>query len=165
MRKHYITTCFLLTGLMLFAEPPTLRDAVGDQLYQEAGLDKLSEQEQAALVKGLSGIFEEGNNPFFDPAEKEKRFGFGSILLRKAEESSVSEPTGMESRIVGEFRGWTGRTRFVLENGQVWVQAEDDTFNIKKQMNPKVFLERGLLGTYFLKVEGYGSRVRVKRLK
>lgn len=165
MKIKYSVIFLLCCGLSLVAEPPTLKEAVGDKLYKDAGLEKLSESEQALLVKSLSEIFEEGKNPFFDPDEKEKRFGFGSLLLRKAEESSQSEPSEITSRIVGEFRGWTGKTRFVLENGQVWVQAEDDTFTIRKMENPAVQLERGLLGAYFLSVEGYGSRVRVKRLK
>ena len=165
MRKGYITGILLLFSVALSGAPPTLKEAVGSELYEEAGLHKLTESEQALLVNRLSGIFEKGKNPFFDPAEKEKRLGFGSLLLRKAEESSLNEPAEISTRVVGEFRGWTGRTKFVLENGQIWVQAEDDSFYIRKLTNPEVHLERGLLGAYFLRVEGYGSRVRVKRLK
>lgn len=42
--------------------------------------------------------------------------------------------------IVGDFRGWTRRTVFTLENGQVWQQTDKEDRFFPKQVNPAVEL-------------------------
>jgi hypothetical protein len=53
----------------------------------------------------------------------------------------------------------------VLTNGQVWeVTDEPRTFRISAT-DPVVRIEPGLLSAWYLSVEGYNSRVKVKRIK
>ena len=73
-------------------------------------------------------------------------------------------PSAIRSRIPGDFSGWDGRTHFALENGQVWRQTEPGVFSVRLT-NPIVVIEKGLMGAFYLRVEGYGSRIRVKRVK
>ena len=70
------------------------------------------------------------------------------------------------SSISGEFRGWSGAgTRLKLDNGQVW-EVTDSTARLKVLMNdPQVIIEPGAFGSWYLRVEGYNSRARVKRIK
>lgn len=70
----------------------------------------------------------------------------------------------IQSRYVGEFTGWDGKTRFELENGQVWEQAESGRWS-HRAMNPMITIKRGFLGSYILTVDEYNTSVRVKRLK
>lgn len=84
--------------------------------------------------------------------------------LRREEERAQRVPKTIESRIAGTFRGWSGRTVFQLENGQVWQQVEDSTFSVNLE-NPRVTLEKGAMGAFYLRVESYGSRVKVRRIK
>jgi hypothetical protein len=72
-------------------------------------------------------------------------------------------PTEMRSRIVGPFEGWSGRTLFKLENGQVWQQAEAASFAMYAD-SPLVIIRKGMLGVFYLNVEGHGSKVKVKRV-
>ena len=44
---------------------------------------------------------------------------FGSERMTQTEE----EADQITSRILGEFKGWSGYTEFQLENGQVWKQS------------------------------------------
>jgi hypothetical protein len=160
-----ILVMLFCTAEFLFAEHPDLKEAVGDDLFSRAGLNKLSTVEQEILVEGLSRIFENGENPFFDPEKSEKRFGFANLLTRRATNAFESEPESIQSRFVGEFRGWEGSTRFVLENGQVWIQSEKGTLYIPKKTNPLMTIKKGVLGVYFISVEGYKKRTKVKRIK
>lgn len=55
------------------------------------------------------------------------------------------------------------RPRFVLDNGQVWQQAEtDDAFQAK--VGDPVVLTKGMLGSYFMSA-GMHAAVRVTRVK
>lgn len=145
--------------------PPSLREAVGAALFEDAGLDQLSPEQQSALVDGLAAIFEKGENPFLSPEAVKQRFGFPSLFQKKVQAAEAAEPKEVTARLVGDFSGWSGRTRFELENGQVWVQIENDFFDTRKLTSPVITIEKGLLGVYYLSVEGYGSRVKVRRIK
>ena len=70
-----------------------------------------------------------------------------------------------ETRIVGEFDGWSGNTVFELENGMVWRQSESGRRRFQPVQNPVVIIEPGVLGAWFLKVEGSKRRVQVERIK
>ena len=69
--------------------------------------------------------------------------------------------TTVESRIVGEFRGWAGRTIFTLENGQRWQSAGEGSYYSPLVLSPAVKIAPGVLGTFWLTVEGVKSRVKV----
>lgn len=75
----------------------------------------------------------------------------------------AKEPGRIESRIIGEFHGWTGDTIFRLENGQVWKQAGPGYFRIDLK-NPKVVIKKLLIG-YVLLVHGYAKEVFVRRIQ
>lgn len=70
----------------------------------------------------------------------------------------------IQSRFVGEFTGWDGKTVFELENGQVWQQAESGRFTYRA-VNPMITIKRGFLGSYILTVDDMNTTVRVKRVK
>ena len=69
----------------------------------------------------------------------------------------------LEARLVGDFKGWTGKTVFRLDNGQVWREVEDGRLRFKK--GQKVRIELGLLSTYKLHIVGRKLSVKVKRTK
>ncbi len=81
------------------------------------------------------------------------------------------EPTPVEeveSRLVGEFNGWTGKTVFTLANGQVWRQVHNRMKNYKPRepiYQPKVIISKSFFGSYKLRVEGVSRIIQVKRVK
>ena len=77
---------------------------------------------------------------------------------------SKDDANEINSRIVGKFNGWTGETQFQLENGQIWRQSGNGFLRVSMN-NTKVKIEAGMFGGYILSVEGYNSRVKVKRVK
>lgn len=70
----------------------------------------------------------------------------------------------IEARIDGEFTGWSGRTRFKLDNGMIWQQVGEGR-QLGKSDSPKVTIEPKSLGSWKLYVEGIGRSVKVKRIK
>ena len=68
------------------------------------------------------------------------------------------------SRILGQFDGWTGDTVFRLENGQVWKQSGNGFLKVSLN-NPRVTIEEGVFAGFILSIEGYNSRVKVKRIQ
>lgn len=70
----------------------------------------------------------------------------------------------LESRIDGPFDGWVANQTIRLANGQLWrvVDGSDDVLDVD---NPRVTLQRGLLGAIFLDIDGAHRRPRVQRLR
>lgn len=70
----------------------------------------------------------------------------------------------IESYIPGPFEGWLPRTRIRLANGQVW-QVTDGSSGTYRLVDPKVRVQRGMLGSFFLEIEGQNRSLRVKRVE
>ena len=83
---------------------------------------------------------------------------FGNENIAQADE----EPDQITSRILGEFKGWSGYTKFQLENGQVWQQSSEGLLIVRKN-NPTVIIKKSFFGTYTLNVEGVNSSIKVRR--
>ena len=70
----------------------------------------------------------------------------------------------VESRITGRFEGWSAGSRIKLDNGQVW-QISDDTSRFLDANNPKVVVRRGVLGAFYLEIEGTNHSPKVRRIQ
>lgn len=70
----------------------------------------------------------------------------------------------LSSRIVGAVREFGSGTRFTLENGQVW-QIVDSTSGFYDLQNPPVRIDRAMLGSFLMSIEGVNQRPRVRRVR
>lgn len=70
----------------------------------------------------------------------------------------------IESRIDGELEGWTGKTRFLLQNGQIWEQRRRGRWKVSL-MNPEVRLTQNFLGAWEMEVVSEGRSIGVRRLR
>ncbi len=188
---HCLASASLLALLVIAApaeEPPAaLRSLLTPEEFHRAGLDKLTQDELDLLSAALARIyaFPPTSGPARpDPSSKPPRGSSRPVLrpapvrnlpqgdaafgteeqLHAAVEVLKAVPSAIRSRVPGPFAGWSGQTSFLLENGQLWQQAEQGVFSVNLT-NPAIVIENGLLGTFYLHVEGYGSRVKVKRVK
>ena len=85
-----------------------------------------------------------------------------------AEQVEKPPVTFIEARLVGDFNGWTGKTIFTLDNGQVWQQTNNYIRDYKPPSpipQAKVTISKGLFGSYNLRVEGVKRIVQVERVK
>ncbi len=74
-------------------------------------------------------------------------------------------PSTVRSRLAGQFKGWSGKTLFRLENGQVWVQTDaSDSYWLPAQAGPEVEVRQAGLGGWKLFLLPTERWVRVKRV-
>lgn len=73
-------------------------------------------------------------------------------------------PERLESRISGSIEGWEPNTRFTLENGQVWQVVDGSRAYYGPMSQPRVIVSRGLLGSFYLQIDGVNQMPRVRRV-
>jgi hypothetical protein len=181
----------LICGVALAADKPLdVRDVMTASQFHATGLDKLTPEQMAAFNAWLAsyahtpaaatagaGTAMVAPLPVPTPAaaaavpaapaaavptpapSAASTGSFGKEMLTSEQRG---EPTRIESRILGTFKGWNGRSVFKLENGQVWQQADTSTYDITLQ-DPPVVIKRLGFG-YLMTLPGHGATVFVKRV-
>ena len=129
--------------------------------FKAAGLDKLSPEELAKLNAFIRNEVDRRAAQAHEAGIREQDRNDASKIGFRDYHGDRDE---IVSGIVGEFHGWDGGTSITLENGQVWRQTEPDRFVIRLD-HAVAHIKPGLMGTWFLQVEGYGSTTKVERVK
>ena len=80
-----------------------------------------------------------------------------------SETPRVGEAT-VESTVPSNFSGWGPNEKIPLENGQVW-QVVDGSSYATRPGKRTASVQRGMLGAYFLNVDGVALSPRVRRIK
>jgi len=137
----------------------SLEERMTESEFKAAGLDKLSEEELAALNAWVAQELGRNALPAATP-RADDRIGFSSSSLFGDGEGEV------RSFIPGEFRGWSRKGEAItLANGQVW-EIVDSASRLRVNLtDPQVVITQGALGAWYLRVEGYNTRVNVRRIK
>ena len=99
-----------------------------------------------------------GTNSVNDIDESVETFGDERIAQIEDETDQIT------SRVLGEFKGWSGYTKFQLENGQIWQQSSEGLLIVRIN-NPTVIIKKSFFGTYNLNVEGVNSTIKVRRIQ
>jgi hypothetical protein len=175
MRKLFLALAIFCVAFgvatMAFAQSQSfssLEERMSAKDFRAAGLDKLSDAELAALNAWI-----ERNVRLADPAVAAAvAQGQLPAPASGATPSAVDSQVGFElarreqvvSSIPGTFKGWFGKTKFELANGQVWQQVEEDRYDMNTE-NPAVTIEPGAFSSWRMKVEGYNRTTLVKRIK
>ncbi|MBD9478489.1 hypothetical protein [Pseudoxanthomonas sp. PXM02] len=68
------------------------------------------------------------------------------------------------STLVGELRGWSRGTEITLANGQRWRVTEGEYTSLKRISNANVVITPGLVGAWYLSVEGHIPKPKVTRI-
>jgi hypothetical protein len=159
MKRFYLIACFLLASssfaFLKAAEPestsfPGVQKAMKPEDYEAAGLSKLEPAERAKLDEFIRSYVSVSN-------EKAS-----TAAVEQAVKDKKVTPEVIESRIVGPFTGYTGRTVFTLENGQKWAQSQRDSRYIPKIDSPPVVIVKAGMG-YRMHIAG-GGMIRVSRV-
>lgn len=80
------------------------------------------------------------------------------------ENRSTENLDEIRSPYAGRFDGWSGRTVFTLENGQVWRQTENGKLSWSAD-RPMITISKGVFGSFRLSVDGVNKSVRVERVQ
>ena len=158
-----------------------------------AGLDQLTPDQQAALDQLAERFAKEGARVTEERVREEAKVEVAKAHEEtKAEVAKVREETKVQvetetkkqqaakvglaepkagpevvsSKIKGRFEGWGGRTLFVLENGQQWVQADQyDYYVAPPHEGQEVEIRHSSIGGWKLfLMPGGGRWVRVRRV-
>lgn len=171
-----VQTMALLLALSL---PGLAADDFWQQLTPEerkaAGFDELT-AEQRALIDRLARRFAEtqANQKIPVVAEKAREEGRAEARAAALEQKKAAiglapreddETEVIRTRIKGEFRGWTGRTRFTLANDQVWQQDQSESRFFPLLMDPEVEIRPSRLGGWKMTLLKDGLWIRVKRVR
>lgn len=90
------------------------------------------------------------------PADRE---GFRSEPARQVKKTA---PSAIEtSRIIGTVSGWDPRTKFSLENGEVWTVANYDYYTCPAVKDPVVEIRPAAFGGFWMRI-GSLPEVRVR---
>lgn len=162
-------------ALLLSLSAPALAQRVVDGDLQQqmsptefkaAGLDKLSAQELATLNRWLQGKVEAATTQAVAAVREEAREqGRQEVIVKNRGffDFGSSEPiTGV---LLGEFRGFGKGRVYVLDNGQEWEQTDSTSVVGVRKQSPKVSIKPGVMGVWYMKVEGVNSQPKVRRSK
>jgi hypothetical protein len=135
------------------AEFPGVQKAMSAKSFSDAGLNKLSPDELARLNEFIAGY----------AASKSQQAANTAVDQAVKDNKIASQPQILESRIVGRFTGYNGRTSFTLENGQVWKQSQQATAAYPPSDSPPVLLKKEMLGWRMYILGGGNLRVHKVR--
>jgi len=159
MKRIYLLACLLSASLASLpaAEPespafPGVQKAMTPEQYEAAGLSKLEPAERAKLDEFIRNYVTVSNEKVAT-----------SAVDKAVKENKVSAPEVIQSRIVGPFTGYTGRSVFTLENGQRWAQSQFDNAYFPKIDSPPVIIVKSGFG-YRMYIAG-GGAIRVSKVK
>jgi len=159
MKIFVSSFCLLFASLLSLpaAEPetpafPGLQKAMTPEQYEAAGLSKLEAAERAKLDEFIRNYVAVSNEKVATTA-----------VDKAVKENKVSAPEVIQSRIVGPFTGYTGRTVFTLENGQRWAQSQFDSAYFPRIDSPPVIIVKAGFG-YRMYIAG-GGAIRVTKVR
>lgn len=165
--------------------------AVRPEEFAAAGLSKLSPEERARLDTlveayksgALAAARAEVATAAAARATAEQKAAKAEAVATKAAAAAKPKPTGesflakakvlltpgteveyetVQTRMLGEFQGWQTGTVFNLENGQRW-RVESGNYITSPEAGPrKVRIVPGLMGSFFLEIEGVRQRPKIK---
>jgi hypothetical protein len=152
VRLSFSALFLALSAAAVAAEAPTLEERMSKGEFHAAGLDKLNADELKTLNAWLAAhqatttvtkVVTPTGKPVF--------------------ETDIGQRDIIETKIAGTFSGWYGKTRFRLENGQEWTQAESGQFSNGRYDHPSVRIKPMLLGSWLMSIPACGCSVRVER--
>lgn len=162
--RAFALSVVILTGFAVsesawaqLPEFPGLEKAMPAEEFEQAGLNKLSPEERAKLDQFIRG---------YTAASSEKAADAAVDRATRQGKVRRNEPEVIESRLVGRFTGYDGRSTFRLENGQVYRQSQQVSRSFPPVDSPPVLVYKGtsMLAGYRMYIAG-GGNIRVSRIK
>lgn len=118
--------------------------------FTASGLDKLSEAERAYLSAWL--------------ARYRTGMTLGPTPPKTSEQRAREKEIEIVAKVIPTFTGWSGKTVFQLDNGQIWQQRQTGKLRYTGG-DSTVVISQNFLGGYMLKHPDSGRAVGVKRIR
>lgn len=164
--------CFLLATLLAIPslaaaqQAPPIQEAMTAEEFKAAGLDKLSADELARLNAWLDRRVEQQTSAAVAAvAEQAREEGRQEVVEKNRGFFHFGSDDPITAAIVGEFNGFGKNKRYRLDNGQVWEQTDSAQLAGVRRSNPQVTIQPGLMGAWYLRINGYNTRAKVQRIE
>lgn len=148
-----------------------LQQRMSAEEFRAAGLDKLSAAELASLDRWLQRQVQEETTVAVERAVEQGR----EQGLEQARQQQPAPQTGpsapaapagpVHTTINGEFAGFGRNQRYTLANGQIWEQTDATRLEGVRLSNPQVTVSPGMFGVWYMRIEGYNTRAKVRRIQ
>lgn len=135
---------------------PEVKQLMSREEFEMTGMSKLDKEELKNLRRWLQ-VFVERDADFLRNTTEIKDSD-------TPEDGKLAISAELRSTIVGEFTGWTGKTKFKLANGQIWQQRVKGTYRFKAT-DREVIIRKNFLGFYVMEMIAAGRKVKVKRIR
>lgn len=134
--------------------------------FQAAGLDKLSAAELASLNRWLQGKVEAATTQAVAAVREEAREeGRQEVIVKNRGFADFGSSEPITATLQGEFSGFSQGRTYTLDNGQVWEQTDATRVSGVRRQSPKVSIRPGVMGVWYMKVEGSNTQPKVRRTK
>ncbi|MEG0185280.1 MAG: hypothetical protein RR704_17735 [Stenotrophomonas sp.] len=134
--------------------------------FKAAGLDKLDADELATLNRWLQGKVEAATTEAVAAVREEAREeGRQEVIVKNRGFFDFGSNEPISGVLQGEFRGFGKGRIYVLDNGQQWEQTDTTAVSGVRKQSPKVSISPGVMGVWYLKVEGVNTQPKVRRTK
>ena len=126
--------------------------------YARAGLDKLSPQERRALDEWIAQYTgREIEQTVADKVAEVRR-------LEVAPQPREITADRIVANLAPPFDGWSGKTTFTLDNGQVWKQRLEGRYRYSGA-DTRVTITKNFFGFYVMTLEATGRSIGVERVR
>lgn len=160
MNIKHICILFGITAWANFAAAASTPEdcaAITDDAKRLACYDQFFIKDESSVVDMNNKVTASDKKPAIASENKVQSFG-------KEQIRNENDIDAISSTAKGSFRNWQEGMVIELENEQSWkIIQTRDVYHVAK--SPKVTIEKGSLGTYFMSVEGLNRRFKVKRVK
>ncbi|MGH6628781.1 MAG: hypothetical protein ACREB3_03515, partial [Burkholderiales bacterium] len=150
------------TGLAKLSTDELARLKAVVERYKSGEIAVVQQQAEVKVAAAEAKVREAATAP---SADKRKPSWLMALITLKKVEDKPDKAEAFDTRIEGDFKGWTGHTTFKLDNGQVWQQNGDDSYYGDLMHSPKARIYPGALGSYWMDIEGIRQRVKVKPIR
>ncbi len=134
--------------------------------FKAAGLDKLNAAELATLNRWLQGKVEAATTEAVAAVREEAREeGRQEVIVKNRGFFDFGSNEPIRGVLQGEFRGFGKGRIYVLDNGQQWEQTDTTSVSGVRKQSPKVSISPGVMGVWYMKVEGVNTQPKVRRTK
>jgi hypothetical protein len=96
-------------------------------------------------------------------AEVDRRVAAKLADKRESEKTKQSD-SAFEARLTGDFTGWTGKTIFKLDNGQVWRQRSSANYR-HRGSDRRVTFKKNWMGGWEMTLVSSGKTVLVRKVQ
>ena len=177
----------IFTGLALASESDNIESAMSAEERVKSGVDALTAEQRQFLNEWLKENYGRRSEsvvtriaaddrrelseqpaklettPEAIEAEVDRRVAAKLADTRESENTKQSE-SAFEARLTGDFTGWSGKTIFKLDNGQVWRQRSSANYR-HRGSDRRVKFKKNWMGGWEMTVVSSGKTVLVRKVQ